>query len=221
MVITAASVHELKFLDVIHYEPDSFYIFDRGYIDYPRLYRLHKTGAYFVIRGRGRLRFIRLYSLSVDKTTGVIHDQIVKIKHFYPHQSYPEKLRRIVFKDVEGKRFEFLTNNLDQPAAQIAQLYKHRWMIELFFKWIKQHLKIKSYWGHSENAVKCQIWIAISVYVLVAIVKKQLKLKQTLYEILQVISINIFDKMPIGQLFDETLQTNFKELNSNQLKIFD
>jgi len=150
-----------------------------------------------------------------------MHDQIVKIKNFYPHKSYPEKLRRIVFRDVEKKKFEFLTNNFDLPAAQIAQLYKHRWMIELLFKWIKQHLKIKSYWGHSENAVKCQIWIAISVYVLVAIVKKQLRLNQSLYEILQVLSINIFDKMPINQLFDETLQTNFKELNNNQLKIFD
>ena len=220
VIITPASVHELKFLDVIHFEPDSFYIFDRGYIDYPRLYRLHKAEAYFIIRGRGRLRFIRHSSLSVDKTTGVMHDQVVKIKNFYPHKSYPEKLRRIVFVDTEKKKFEFLTNNFDLPAAQIAQLYKHRWMIELFFKWIKQHLKIKSYWGHSENAVKCQIWIAISVYVLVAIVKKQLKLKQSLYEILQILSINIFDKMPINQLFDETLQTNFKELNSNQLEIF-
>ena len=221
VVITAASVHELNFLDVIHFEPDSFYIFDRGYIDYPRLYRLHNAEAYFIVRGRGRLRFIRQYSLTVDKTTGVMHDQIVKIKNFYPHQSYPEKLRRIVFMDVEKKKFEFLTNNFDLPADQIAQLYKNRWMIELFFKWIKQHLKIKSYWGHSENAVKCQIWIAISVYVLVAIVKKQLNLTQTLYEILQILSINIFDKMPINQLFDETLQTNFKEPNNNQLRIFD
>lgn len=123
--------------------------------------------------------------------------------------------------DVEQNKYEFLTNNFDLPAHQIAQLYKHRWMIELFFKWIKQHLKIKSYWGHSENAVKCQIWIAISVYVLVAIVKKQLDLKQTLYEILQILSINIFDKMPINQLFDDALQQNFKELYDNQLKMFD
>lgn len=221
VIVTAASVHETKFLDMIHFEPDSFYVFDRGYIDYPKLYRLHQVGSYFVIRARGRLRFIRHSSLSVDKTTGVRCDQIVKIKNFYPHKHYPEKLRRISFRDEEKKRFDFLTNNLELPAAHIAQLYKHRWMIELFFKWIKQHLKIKSYWGHSENAVKCQIWIAISVYVLVALVKKQLRLKQTLYEILQILSINIFDKMPINQLFDETLQQNFKELNNNQLEIFD
>ena len=221
VIITAASVHEIKFLDIIHFEADSFYIFDRGYIDYPRLYRLHRAGAYFVIRCRGRLRFIRQSSLSVQKTAGVRCDQIVKIKNFYPHKNYPEKLRRIVFMDVEQNKYEFLTNNFDLPAHQIAQLYKHRWMIELFFKWIKQHLKIKSYWGHSENAVKCQIWIAISVYVLVAIVKKQLDLKQTLYEILQILSINIFDKMPINQLFDDALQQNFKELYDNQLKMFD
>jgi hypothetical protein len=221
VIVTPASVHELKFLDLIHFEPESFYIFDRGYIDYPRMYRLHQAGAFFIIRGRGRLRFIRQTSMPVDKTTGVRCDQIVTIKYFYPHQSYPEKLRRIRFVDAEGKKFEFLTNNLTMPASQIAQLYKHRWLIELFFKWIKQHLKIKTYWGHSQNAVRCQIWIAIIVYVLVAIVRKQLKIKQTLYEILQILSINIFDKSPINQLFDDTLQQNFKELNNNQLKMFE
>ncbi len=220
VLITAASVHETKFLDLMRFEPDSFYVFDRGYIDYQKLYKLHRAGAYFVIRAKGRLRFIRQSSLAVSKSTGVRCDQIVKIKNFYPHKYYPEKLRRIVFRDVEQKRFEFLTNNFSLPADQIAQLYKHRWMIELFFKWIKQHLKIKSYWGYSENAVKCQVWIAISVYVLVAIVKKQLNLKPTLYEILQILSINIFDKMPINQLFDDALQQNFKELQDNQLKMF-
>lgn len=221
VIVTAASVHELKFLDLLRFEADSFYIFDRGYIDYPRLFRLHLGGAYFVIRARGRLRFVRQSSLPLQKGAGVRCDQIVKVKNFYPHKKYPEKIRRIVFLDTEQKKFEFLTNNFDLPAHHIAALYKHRWMIELFFKWIKQHLKIKSYWGHSENAVKCQIWIAISVYVLVAIVKRQLSLKQTLYEILQILSINIFDKTPINQLFDNPLQQNFKELNTNQLKIFD
>ena len=220
VIITPASVHEVNILDIIQFETGSFYIVDRGYIDYTRLYNLHKTGAYFVIRARGRLRFLRQYSSPVDKSSGVKHDQVVKIKNFYPYKSYPEKLRRIIFVDIERKKFEFVTNNFDLPAAHIAQLYKHRWMVELFFKWIKQHLKIKSYWGYSENAVKCQIWIAISVYVLVAIAKKQLNLQQSLYEILQIISINIFDKMPLNQLFETNLQQHFKELIDNQLKIF-
>jgi hypothetical protein len=220
VIVTPASVHEVNILDMIPFEAGSFYIVDRGYIDYPRLYKIHKACAYFIIRARGRLRFIRQYSLSIDKTSGVKNDQVVKIKNFYPYKSYPETLRRITFVDAEHKKFEFLTNNFDLPAAHIAQLYKHRWMVELFFKWIKQHLKIKSYWGHSQNAVKCQIWIAISVYVLVAIIKKQLNLRQSLYEILQIISINIFDKVPLNQLFETSLQQHFKELNDKQLKIF-
>jgi hypothetical protein len=221
VVVTAASVHELNFLDIIQFEAGSIYIFDRGYIDYPRLYKLHRQGAYFIVRGRGRLRFIRCSSQTVDKSSGVRCDQAVYIKNFYPRKSYPEKLRRIVFVDADRNRFEFLTNNFEVQAHHIAQFYKHRWMIELFFKWIKQHLKIKSYWGYSENAVKCQVWIAISVYVLVAIVKKQLELKQSLYEILQILSINIFDKTSLIQLFNEPLQQNFKELKDKQLKIFD
>ncbi len=221
VVVTPASVHELNFLDIMPFEVGSIYIFDRGYIDYPRLYKLHRQGSYFIIRGRGRLRFIRQSSQAVDKTTGVRSDQTVTIKNFYPRKSYPEKLRRIVFMDTDKNRFEFLTNNFEVQADHVAQFYKHRWMIELFFKWIKQHLKIKSYWGFSENAVKSQVWIAISSYVLVAIVKKQLTIKQSLYEILQIISINIFDKSPFNQLFNEPLQQNIKELNDKQLKIFD
>jgi len=220
-VITAASVSELAALDLFHFEKDSIYVFDRGYIDYSRLFRIHSVGAYFIIRTKGRMRFIRQSSRPVDKTRGVRVDQFVKIKNPDPYKKYPEKLRRILFvDDIQKRKFEFITNNLDLPPEDIAQLYKHRWMIELFFKWIKQHLKIKSYWGYSENAVRCQIWIAISVYVLVAIVKKQLGLKQSLYEILQILSINIFDKTPINQLFDKTVQQNFKELKDNQLTIF-
>jgi hypothetical protein len=221
-IITAASVSELAALDLFHFEKDSIYVFDRGYIDYARLFRIHSVGAYFIIRTKGRMRFIRQSSRHVDKTRGVRVDQFVKIKNPDPYKTYPEKLRRILFVDnIQKRKFEFITNNFDLPPEDIAQLYKHRWMIELFFKWIKQHLKIKSYWGYSENAVRCQIWIAISVYVLVAIIKKQLGLKQSLYEILQVLSINIFDKTPINQLFDKTVQQNFKELKDNQLTIFD
>lgn len=220
VIITPASVHELNILDIIHFEAESFYIFDRGYIDYVRMYKLHCAGAYFIIRGRGRLRFIRQSSNPVDRSSGIKSDQIVRIKNFYPHQRYPQNLRRIIFTDMEQRKFEFLTNNFELPAVQIAQLYKHRWIVELFFKWIKQHLKIKSFWGYSENAVKCQIWIAVSVYVLIAIIKKQLELNHSLYEILQILSINIFDKTPINQLFEDALQQNFKEQNDKQLKMF-
>jgi hypothetical protein len=222
IIITAASVHEVNILDLITFEPGSYYVFDRGYIDYPRLYKLNCAGAYFIIRARDKLRFLRQSSQVVDKKCGVRCDQYVKIKNFYPYKNYPEHLRRIVFIDEDqNKKFQFLTNNFDLKASEIAQLYKDRWKIELFFKWIKQHLKIKSFWGYSDNAVKSQIWIAVSVYVLVLIVKKQLQLKHSLYEILQVLSINIFDKMPINQLFEDILIQNFKELNDNQLKMFD
>lgn len=222
VIITAARVSELAALDHFHFESDSIYVFDRGYMDYSRLFRIHGAGAYFIIRTKGKMRFIRQSSRPVDKSLGVRIDQFVKIKNPEPHKKYPETLRRIVFVDeVQKRKFEFITNNLELSPADIAQLYKHRWMIELFFKWIKQHLKIKSYWGYSENAVRCQIWIAISVYVLVAIVKKQLRLQQTLYEILQILSINIFDKTPINQLFDKHEQQNFKELKDNQLIMFD
>lgn len=222
VIITAASVSELAALDLFSFEKGSIYIFDRGYIDYSRLYKIHRGDAYFIIRTKGRMRFIRQSSRQVDKSKGVRLDQLVTIKNPDPYKKYSEKLRRIIFVDENQKRkFEFITNNLELPAADIAQLYKHRWMIELFFKWIKQHLKIKSYWGYSENAVRCQIWIAISVYVLVAIIKKQLGLTQPLYTILQILSINIFDKTPINQLFDTSEQQYFKELKDNQLKIFD
>ena len=222
IIITAASVHDVNILDIINFEPGSFYVFDRGYIDYLRLYKLNCARAYFIIRARDRLRFLRQSSQAVDKKSGVRCDQHVKLKNFYPYKNYPENLRRIVFIDeAQNKKFQFLTNNLDLRAIEIAHLYKDRWKIELFFKWIKQHLKIKSFWGYSDNAVRSQIWIAVSVYVLVIIVKKKLKLKHSLYEILQILSINIFDKMPINQLFEDILPQNLKDLNDNQLKMFD
>lgn len=222
VIITAAIISDLAALDHFHFEKDSIYVFDRGYIDYSMLYRLHCLGAFFIIRTKGRMRFVRKSSNPVNKNVGVRADQLVNIKNPDPRKKYPQSLRRIVFVDMaQGKKFEFITNNFEIPAADIAQLYKHRWMIELFFKWIKQHLKIKSYWGYSENAVRSQIWIAISVYVLVAIVKKQLKLKQSLYEILQILSINIFDKTPINQLFDTEEMQNLNEQSRNQLIMFD
>ena len=168
------------------------------------------------------MNYRRLYSHAVDKTKGVLCDQTILLNGYYAAKDYPKKMRRIKFYDNEsGNTFIFLTNNFHLTANEIAQLYKHRWKIELFFKWIKQHLKIKSFWGQSENAVKTQVWIAVSVYVVVAIAKKKFMLQQSLYEILQILSISIFERMPINQLFQQTQKQYFKELNHNQLTMFD
>jgi len=168
------------------------------------------------------MNYRQLYSHSKDKSNGVLYDQTVMLNNHYASKNYPEKLRRIKFRDEEtGKILISLSNNFHLKATEIAKLYKHRWKIELFFKWIKQHLKIKSFWGQSENAVKTQVWIAVSIYVLVAIAKKKFMLKQSLYEILQILSISIFEKMPINQLFQQTQLQYFKELNHNQLNMFD
>jgi len=220
--ISTASVHEVNVMDMISYLPDSFYVVDRGYTDFQRLYHIHHCKAFYVIRAKDNLHFNRISSVPADKNKGVICDQRIRLNNYYASKDYPELLRRIKFFDAENNRtLVFLTNNFDLKAVDIAQLYKHRWKIELFFKWIKQHLKIKSFWGRTENAVKTQVWIAVSVYVLVAIAKKKFKLKQSLYEILQVISICIFDKIPVTQLFNNSIQQNFKELNHNQLNIFE
>lgn len=220
--ITEAAVHEVNVLDLIVYQPDSFYVLDRGYTDFQRLYRIHQAKAFFIIRAKDNLNFSRISSKSPEKKKGVICDQFIRLNTYYARKDYPERLRRVKFYDSENDRtLVFLTNNTQLKATEVAQLYKHRWKIELFFKWIKQHLKIKSFWGRSENAVKTQVWIAVGVYVLVAIAKKKFNLKQSLYEILQVTSICIFDKTPIAELFSNSIQQNFKELNPNQLNIFD
>jgi hypothetical protein len=222
ILFSTASVHDVNVLDVISFEANSFYIMDRGYLDYKRLYKIHQCSAFFVTRAKDNMNYRRLYSHAVDKTKGVISDQIIMLNGYYAAKDYPEKMRRIKFYDTEtGKTLIFLTNHFHLAATEIAQLYKHRWKIELFFKWIKQHLKIKSFWGHSENAVKTQVWIAVSVYVVVAIAKKKFMLQQSLYEILQILSISIFEKMPINQLFQQTQLQYFKELNHNQLNMFD
>jgi len=221
ILFSNASVHDVNVLDVISFEANSFYIMDRGYVDYKRLHKIHLCGAFFVTRCKDNMDYRRLYSHKVDKTKGVICDQSIMLNGFYAGKDYPEKLRRVKFKDETGKILVFLTNNSVLCATEIAQLYKHRWKIELFFKWIKQHLKVKSFWGQSENAVKTQVWIAVSVYVLIAIAKKKFEVKQSLYEILQVVSISIFDKMPINQLFQQPQLQNLTEQNSNQLKMFD
>ena len=222
ILITTASVHDVKILDIIKIVANNFYIMDRGYIDYKRLFKIHEHGAYFVTRSKDNMNYRRLYSNKKEPNNGVIYDQAIKLNNHYASIDYPLKIRRIKFKDPDtGKILVFLTNNFDLKATDIAQLYKNRWKIELFFKWIKQHLKIKSFWGQSENAVKSQIWIAISVYVLVAIAKKRFMIKQTLYEILQVLSISIFEKVPVNQLFTEYQLQYFKDQSDNQLKMFD
>jgi hypothetical protein len=222
ILFSTASVHDLNVLDVISFEANSFYIMDRGYVDYKRLYKINQCDAFFVTRCKDNMDHRRLYSHTVDKTKGVICDQTILLHGFYSIKYYPEKMRRIKFRDEETRKILiFLTNNFHLPAVEVAQLYKHRWKIELFFKWIKQHLKIKSFWGHSENAVKTQVWIAVSVYVLVAIAKKEFKLQQSLYEILQILSISILEKTPIQQLFQQTQLQYFKEQKDNQLKMFD
>jgi hypothetical protein len=222
IMFSTASVHDINVLDVIHFEPDSFYIMDRGYVDYKRLYKVHTSSAFFVTRAKDNMNYRRLYSHQKDISAGIIYDQTIMLNNHYASKDYPEKIRRIKFRDEQtGRILIFLTNNFHLKAADIAQLYKHRWKIELFFKWIKQHLKIKSFWGQTENAVKTQIWIAVSVYVLVAIAKKRFMLKQSLYEILQVLSISIFERMPINQLFQQTQLQYFKEPSSNQLTMFD
>ena len=222
ILITNALVHDVNALDYITFEANSFYVMDRGYVDYRRLYHIHQCQAFYVTRAKDNMDYRRLYSHKVDKNKGVLCDQTIMLNGYYAAKDYPEKIRRIKFYDEEtGKVLIFLTNNFHLKATEIAQLYKHRWKIELFFKWIKQHLKIKSFWGHSENAVKTQVWIAVSVYVLVAIAKKKYKIENSLYEILQILSISIFEKTPINQLFQQTQLQYFKEQTHNQLKMWD
>jgi hypothetical protein len=222
ILFSTASVHDVNVLDVIHFEVNSFYIMDRGYVDYKRLYKINTCGAFFVTRAKDNMNYRRLYSHPKDNASGVIYDQTIMLNNHYASKDYPEKMRRIKFKDSDtGKVLIFLTNNFHLEAKDIAQLYKHRWKIELFFKWIKQHLKIKSFWGLTENAVKTQVWIAVSVYVLVAIAKKRFMLEQSLYEILQILSISIFERMPVNELFQQTQLQYFKEQKDNQLKMFD
>jgi len=219
--ITHGRVHEVNILDEIPIEAGAIYIMDRGYLDFARLYRVHQSAAFFVTRAKSNFRFQRLYSQAIDKSTGLQCDQTISLVGFYAMKDYPERLRRIRFFDAQqGKRLVFLTNNFNLPALTIAELYQRRWQIELFFKWIKQHLRIKAFYGTSENAVKTQIWIAISIYVLVAIIKKQLRLERSLYSILQILSITLFEKMPLLQALTHM---EMKEQNThfeNQLNLF-
>jgi hypothetical protein len=204
--ISDGKVHEVNILDQLLPEPGAFYIMDRGFLDFERLYRFHEAGSFFVTRGKSNLKVQRRYSHPVDRTTGLICDQSVVLTGFYSHQGFEAPLRRIRFKDPEtAKTLIFLTNNFVLPAFTITELYRCRWQVELFFKWIKQHLRIKAFFGTSENAVRSQIWIAVSAYVLVAIVKKRLQLSASLYEILQILSLTMFEKIPLDQLLAQTM----------------
>jgi transposase len=216
--ITHGKIHDVNILDELFIEAGAIYIMDRAYIDFSRLYRIHQSQAFFVTRPRTNFVFKRLYSQPVDKSAGVQADQIITVIGFYALKDYPEKLRRIRYYDAETKkRLIFLTNNFTLPAQIIARLYKCRWQVELFFKWIKQHLRIKAFYGTTENAVKSQIWIAISIYVLVAIVKKHLKLDRSLYSILQILSVTLFEKTPISQALSDTGYDAAEPYEDNQL----
>jgi hypothetical protein len=214
-------MHDVNVLDSLVFEPKAFYIVDRAYIDFKRLNIIHQTGAYFVTRPQVNQDYRRLYSRAVDKSTGILCDQVIMLNNFYPSRFYSHKLRRIKYYDQETeKKLEFMTNNFDLTALDIAQLYKYRWKIELFFKWIKQHLKIKTFWGYSENAVRIQVYSAIIAYCTVAIIKEQCKLKYSTYEILQILSLTLLNKTQLNQLFNDAYLQTVKELEHNQLKMF-
>ena len=220
--ISEGKVHDVNILDILIPQPGSFYVIDRGYVDFARLYTMHQATAFFVTRAKRGHQFQRRYSRPVDKNTGLRFDQTIILTGVHTAAEYPEPLRRIGYHDAEtDKRFVFLTNNFRLSALTITQLYKARWRVELFFKWIKQHLRIKAFYGTSENAVKTQIWIAVSVYVLVAILKKRLALDQSLYTILQILSVTIFEKRPILQVFLEDYDANMNNDDANQLTLFD
>ncbi len=219
--ISDGKLHDVNILDQMVFEAGSFYIMDRGYIDFARLYALHQAQAFFVTRAKSNLQYRRVYSHPVDKTTGLRCDQTITLTGTRSNQEYPIHLRRVKFYDAKhDKLLVFLTNNFDLPALTIADLYRCRWQVELFFKWIKQHLRIKRFFGTSENAVKTQVWIAIAIYVLVAIVKKRMKSDASLYTLLQIFSLTLFEKTPMDQLLDFSDCNDSIVINSNQLNLF-
>lgn len=216
--ISDGKLHDVNVLDVLLPEPGAFYVMDRAYLDFERLYALDQAGAFFVTRAKSNFKCRRIYSTPVDRSTGLICDQQVELTVFYSQRGYPERLRRIRFKDPEtGKTLVFLTNHFGLPALTVCTLYKSRWQVELFFKWIKQHLRIQRFFGTSENAVKSQVWIAVATYVLVAIVKKQLNLNLSLHAMLQILSVTPFEKMPLLQLLTDMAPFEEPTIASNQL----
>jgi transposase len=219
--ISEGTLHDVHALDMILPEAGAIYVMDRGYVDFARLYRLHQAGAFFVTRAKSNLNAHRVYSSATDRTIGVIADQKIALDGHYTRQDYPVHIRRVRFRDPETeKTLVFLTNQMTLPALTICDLYKSRWQVELFFKWIKQHLRIKAFYGTSENAVKTQIWIAVSVYVLVAIIRKRLKLDVSLYTLMQVISVTVFEKASIESMILQTVDSSGLAMDGNQLNLF-
>ena len=220
--ISDGKMHDVKVLDLLQPEPAAFYVMDRGYLDFERLARLDDAGSFFVTRAKSNTQVRRRYSRYVDRSTGLVCDQTVVLTGYYTRKGFDSPLRRVKFNDPEtGKTLVFLSNNFALPAMTIAKLYKYRWRVELFFKWIKQHLRIKAFFGESENAVKTQIWSAVCVYVLVAIVKKRLAIKASLYEMLQILSLTLFEKTQLLSLFVDIPSENPDPFANNQLNLFD
>ena len=218
--ITDGLTHDVNFLDHIVYEAGAFYVADKAYIDFERLFVIQREDAFFVTRAKENMNYRRLYSAKVNKSKGIKCDKTILLNNYKSAKAYPEKIRRIKYYDKEtDNEFDFITNNFRLSAVKIALLYKHRWAVELFFKWIKQHLRIKTFWGYSENAVRIQIYSAIIAYLTIAIMKEKMKLKQTNYEILQILNFSLIDKIPLQQLFGDYYLQNFKEQTCNQLKI--
>lgn len=220
--ISDGKYHDVNVLNILDFEPDAFYIMDRGYTDWSGLYKIHQSGAFFVIRAKRNLSCQRIYSRQVDKSTGLRCDQTVRLKGYYASIDYPEKLRRVKFYDAEHQvQYVYLTNHFEADPMQIVILYLNRWKVEIFFKWIKQHLRIKRFWGETPNAVKTQIWIAVCTFVLVAILKKKLNSQHSLNEILQILSVSALNKMPVNQLITNINTKKPNTPNHNQLNIFD
>jgi hypothetical protein len=220
LLITEANVHDVNVLDALSFEAGGYYILDKGYIDYSRLYRIAQSRAFFVTRPKDNCSFQRRYSAKADKSKGILCDQTVVLTGFYAKKNYPEPLRRIKYYDAElGRTFVFITNNFALDASEIALLYKYRWKVELFFKWIKQHLRIKSFWGTSMNAVKTQVYIAVITYTLIAIMKSKLQIRRSAYEVLQILSVSVFDKTQLNKLLQPINSQNNPSQNSNSLQI--
>lgn len=221
VAVTTGKIHDVRMLDNLPVTEDAIYTMDRAYIDFARLNTLHQQGAFFVVRAKDNFRFKRLYSSPKDKNAGIRADQTIRLTTYKSKKDYPEKLRRISYVDKKrNKRLVFLTNNFSIPAPVVAEIYKQRWQVELFFKWIKQHLRIKSFYGTSINAVKSQIWVALSIYLLVVIAKKKLEIPCHLYTFLQILEVNLFEKKPISSLVTDALKHISEPLESNQLNLF-
>ncbi len=220
--ISDGKLHDVNILDILPLEAGAFYVMDRGYVDFTRLYTIAQSNAFFVTRAKSNLKYRRIYSHPVDRSTGLICDQSIILSGFYQHKGYPEMMRRVKYYDAKtDKTLVFLTNNFSLPSMTIAELYRNRWQVELFFKWIKQNLRIKNFYGTSENAVKAQIWIAVSVYLLVAIMKKRLKIEASLYTTLQVLSVTIFERVPLLQVLTREQYKTEAVNSSKQLLLFD